>query len=347
MPVSIVVGGQFGSEGKGKTALEVVRRSQEEVVTMRVGGPDTEHISYDGASNQHTFRQLSASCIDKDVDVVFPAGSFIDVAVLLEEIRLLGLDPERVSVSPHAHVITSRHREWEHAAGIVGTLGSAGSGVGAAVMASAARGAQNFPLRRVLAADEPKLARFVSDVGARLRRHLEDGNRVVIEGSQGFGLSILEGGHWPHATARCTTAAGALAEAGLSPLDVDDITMVIRSYPAREAGDTGPLVGETTWKAIDEQAGHRHVPREVTISNGLVRRVGRFDAELVKRALAVNRPTRLVLNHLDYVGRERDLNHPKGRLRKFIHTIERDIGRQVDWLGFSGSSIVDRPAWTA
>ena len=347
MPVSIVIGGQFGSEGKGKTALELVRRSKEEVVTMRVGGPDTEHISYDAAGNQHTFRQLPASCIDKTIDIVFPAGSYIDVAILLEEIRSLSLDPERVSVSPHAHVITSRHREWEHAAGIVGTLGSAGSGVGAAVMASMARGASNFSVRSVFAADEPKLARFVRDVGTRLRQHLESGNRVVIEGSQGFGLSILEGGHWPHATARCTTAAGALAEAGLSPVDVDDITMVIRSYPAREAGDTGPLVGETTWKAIDEQAGHRHVPREVTISNGLVRRVGRFDADLVKRAVAVNRPTRLVLNHLDYVGSERDLNHPKGRLRKFIQTIERDIGRKVDWLGFSGSSIVDRPAWTA
>lgn len=76
MPVSIVIGGQFGSEGKGKTALELVRRSREEVVTMRVGGPDTEHISYDGTGNQHTFRQLPASCIDKDVDVVFPAGSY-------------------------------------------------------------------------------------------------------------------------------------------------------------------------------------------------------------------------------------------------------------------------------
>lgn len=106
-------------------------------------------------------------------------------------------------------------------------------------------------------------------------------------------------------------------------------------------------VGETTWKAIDKRAGHRHLPREVTISNGLVRKVVRFDAQLAKRALAVNRPTRLVLNQLDCVGRERERNRPNGRLRKFIEGVETDIGRKVDWLGFSGWSIVDRPAWTA
>ena len=239
MPVSIVIGGQFGSEGKGKTALEIVRRSKEEVIAVRVGGPDTEHTSYDRSGKRRSLRQLPASCVDRDVDVVFPAGSYIDVDILLKEIATLGLDKERVSISPLAHVITARHREWEMAGKLISTLGSAGSGVGAAIMASAARQATNFSLRSVFAADEPRLARFIGDVSTRLRQHIENGNRVVVEGTHGFGMSILEGGYWPHSTARCTTASGALAEAGLSPVDVDDITMVVHSFPIREAGDTG------------------------------------------------------------------------------------------------------------
>ena len=343
MPVSIVIGGQFGSEGKGKTALEIVRRSEEEVVTVRVGGPDTEHTSYDRSGKRHSLRQLPASCVDKDVNVAFPAGSYIDVDVLLQEVETLGLGEEHVSVSRLAHVITARHREWEMAGKLISTLGSAGSGVGAAIMASAARQATNFSLRSVFAADEPRLARFIGDVGTHLRQHVEDGNRVVVEGTHGFGMSILDGGYWPHATARCTTAAGALAEAGLSPVDVDDITLVVRSYPIREAGDTGPLVGETTWEAIAEETGRRDIASELTASTGLLRRPARFDAELVSRALAVNRPTRVVLNHLDFVGGEQELGDSQGNLHAFIQKIEADIGRRVDWLGFSEITIVDRP----
>ena len=343
MPVSIVIGGQFGSEGKGKTALEIVRRSREEVIAVRVGGPDTEHTSYDRSGKRHSLRQLPASCVDKDVDVAFPAGSYIDVDILLEEISTLGLDHERVSISRLAHVITARHREWEMAGKLISTLGSAGSGVGAAVMASAARQATNFSLRSAFAADEPRLARFIDDFCTRLRRHIEDGNRVVVEGTHGFGMSLLDGGYWPHATARCTTAAGALAESGLSPMDVDDITMVIRSFPIREAGDTGPLVGETTWEAIAEETGREDIACEMTVSTGLSRRPARFDANLVKRALAVNRPTRVVLNHLDFVGGEQELGDSQGNLCAFIQRTEADIGRRVDWLGFSGTSIVERP----
>ena len=343
MPVLIVIGGQFGSEGKGKTALEIARRSKEEVIAVRVGGPDTEHTSYDRSGKRRSLRQLPASCVDKDVDVVFPAGSYIDVDILLKEIATLGLDEEHVSISRLAHVITARHREWEMAGKLISTLGSAGSGVGAAIMASAARQASNFSLRSVFAADEPRLTQFIGDVCTRLRHHMEDGKRVVVEGTHGFGMSILDGGYWPHATARCTTAAGALAETGLSPMDVDDITMVIRSFPIREAGDTGPLVGEMTWEAIAEETGRRGIACELTVSTGLSRRLARFDAELVKRALAVNRPTRVVLNHLDFVGGEEELEDPQGNLCAFIQRIEADIGRRVDWLGFSGATIVDRP----
>ena len=209
-------------------------------------------------------------------------------------------------------------------------------------MASVARGANNFEIESFEAADHSELEPFICDTSDHLRGQLNAGYRVIVEGTQGFGLSLLEGGFWPKATSRSTTAAGALAEAGLSPIDVDDVTMVIRSYPIRVAGNSGPLVGETTWKDIAERAGRDDDLREYTTVTRRLRRVGHFDPVLVRRALAVNRPTRLVLNHLDYVGEQQDLDNPQSELSRFVRRVEDEIGREVDWFGFSGVGVIER-----
>ena len=342
MPVSVVVGGQFGSEGKGKVALEIARRSSEPIVVVRVGGPNSGHTAYDRAGRKHVLRQLPAGCMDRDVEVVLPAGSYIDVDVLKSEIERLGFPRERIRISAHARVVTEQHKRWEAASGLSEAIGSTGSGVGAAVMASVARGADNFELGCFEAADHPELEPFICDTSDRLRGRLDAGYRVIVEGTQGFGLSLLEGGYWPKATSRSTTAAGALAEAGLSPVDVDDVIMVIRSFPIRVAGDSGPLVGETTWEDIAGKAGRIDDLREYTTVTKRLRRVGCFDPVLVKRALAANRPTRLVLNHLDYLGTQEDLEDPRSNVRSFVHRVENDIDREVDWLGFSGLGIIEK-----
>src|SRR5208282_6903623 len=100
----------------------------------------------------------------------------------------------------------------------------------------------------------------------------------------------LQGGYWPKATSRDTTAAGFVAEAGLSPRDVDDIVMVIRCHPIRVAGDSGPLPNETSWEKIMLDAGLPEGRREYTTVTRRVRRVGMFDAALVRRAINANRP---------------------------------------------------------
>ncbi|WP_156938207.1 adenylosuccinate synthetase [Mesorhizobium sp. WSM3626] len=335
MPVSIVIGGQFGSEGKGKIALEIARRSDGPVTVVRVGGPNSGHTGYDRAGKKWALRQLPAGCIDRNVDVVFPAGSYIDIDVLLYEIDALKYPKRRIFISPNARIITREHRTWEQEAGIIGSLGSTGSGVGGAVMASVARGATNFPLVSVGAADFAPLHRLIRDCTTVLRDKLNRGERIVIEGTQGFGLSLLDGGYWPKATARTTTAAGALSEAGLSPLDVDDVTMVIRSYPIRVAGESGPLVDETSWNAIAERTEKKYDITEYTTVTNKRRRVGKFDPELVIRALAANHPTTLVMNHLDYVGAETDLQNSNSDLSRFIRDVENKINRRVDWYGFS------------
>ena len=347
MPVSVVIGGQFGSEGKGKVALEIVRRSRERgelVATVRVGGPNSGHTAYDRSGRKWALRQMPASCIDRNVEVYFPAGSYIDVDVLLREIAELSYPQERIFVSPYARIILPEHKWWEQKAGLVSAIGSTGSGVGAAIIAAVARGAVNVDLPSMATRDCDRLREFTSrgETTGLLRQRLDGGHRVVIEGTQGFGLSLLDGGYWPKATSRSTTAAAALAEAGLSPRDVDDVTMVIRSFPIRVAGDSGPLANETTWDEVARNAGVDADIREFTTVTKKLRRVGHLDPELVRRALAANAPTRIVLNHVDYIGSENSLSDRSSRVTRFVNAAEAEIGKKIDWLGFSGMGVTER-----
>ena len=114
MPVSIVVGGQFGSEGKGKVSLELVRMATERrIAVVRVGGPNSGHTAYDRAGRKFALRQLPAGAVDRNVDVVFPAGSYIDINVLLREIDELDYPRDRIFVSPYANIITPEQKAWE------------------------------------------------------------------------------------------------------------------------------------------------------------------------------------------------------------------------------------------
>jgi adenylosuccinate synthase len=343
MPVSIVVGGQFGSEGKGKVSLELVRMATERrIAVVRVGGPNSGHTAYDRSGRKFALRQLPAGAVDRNVDVVFPAGSYIDIDVLLREIEELDYPRDRIFVSPYANIITPEQKAWEVEAGLVSGIGSTGSGVGAAIMTQVAREASNFPLHRHDAAHCGTLDSFLHDTTALMRNWLDTGARIVIEGTQGFGLSLYDGGYWPKATSRATTAAAALAETGLSPMDVDNVVLVLRSYPIRVAGNSGPLPGETSWEAISESIDAQDDLREFTTVTKKLRRVGHFDASVVKAAIASNNPTAIVLNHLDYVGSGRVGNSDCSKVARFVAEIERTIGRRIDHLGFSPMSMVLR-----
>jgi adenylosuccinate synthase len=341
MPVSVVVGGQFGSEGKGKVALEIVRRDPTAAAVIRVGGTNSGHTAVGADGQTYALRQLPAAAVDRSVQVILPPGSYIDVAIFRDEVSRLGLGPRQIAVSPMARIITGEHKAWERAADLSLAIGSTQSGTGAAVMATTARGATTFPLHSVQAEEIEELQPFLRDTGSALRHLLDGGKRVVVEGTQGFGLSLLQGGYWPKATSRDTTAAGFLAEAGLSPLDVDDVTLVIRCHPIRVAGDSGPLSEETSWENIAADAGIIDDIREFTTVTARVRRVGRFSPEIVRRAILANQPNRIVLNHLDYVDPRVREGLLTMKARDFVEKVEADIVRRVDWLGTGQSQIMD------
>lgn len=342
MPVSVVVGGQFGSEGKGKTALEIVRREANVAAVVRVGGTNSGHTAVSRGQKTYALRQLPVAAIDCGIQVILPPGSYIDPVILREELDQLGLGPDEVAISPLARVITAAHKQWERESSLGAAIGSTQSGTGAAVMAMTARGAKGFAIDSIQAEEVTELQPFLKDTTSMMRELLDARKRIVIEGTQGFGLSLLQGGYWPKATSRDTSAAGFVAEAGLSPLDVDDVTMVIRCHPIRVAGDSGPLVGETSWEQVAAEAGLSSNLREFTTVTQRIRRIGRFDPELVRRAIRVNRPSRIVLNHLDYIDPHvRDVGLTE-RADKFVKQIEAAIGDQIDWLGTGPMHVIDR-----
>lgn len=337
MPVSVVVGGQFGSEGKGKVAHRIAcdRRA---AAVVRVGGTNSGHTAvHDGKT--WALRQLPVSVLAPSTIAILPAGALIDIDLFLKEVNELGLGPERVIVSPHATVISEEDKAAEREAGLVEKIGSTGSGTGGALIRRIGR----QTARPILASAYTALKPYTAQDPSQLMRNMLERNRwIVIEGSQGFGLSLLHGGHYPKSTSRDTTAGTFVGEAGLSPRDVEDITLVLRAHPIRVAGDSGPLFGETSWKEIAKVADLPMSYVELTTATRKIRRVGTFDPTPVRRAIAINQPTRIVLNHFDYVDGSVRKGRFVARAMQFLEEIETSIGRPVDWIGTAPDRFVHR-----
>jgi adenylosuccinate synthase len=337
MPVSVVVGGQFGSEGKGKVAYDLARRSSASIV-VRVGGANSGHTIIDPDGNERKFRALPTASILPNTISVIAAGSYIDPFVLLSEIAETRLDPSHLIIDPNAIIITEQHKHEESNSGLREKIGSTLSGTGAAVASRLLRdGSVPF------AASDDRLKPFVRDARNFMRARLKLNERVVIEGTQGFGLSVLHSQDYPSVTTRDTSAAGFVSEAGLSPLDVDEVVMVLRAFPIRVAGNSGPLPKETNWESVRNGSGYQHDITERTTVTNMVRRVANFDAAVVRSAIEVNAPNKIVLNHIDYVDSSCRRTHSLSqKAEKFVDSIERKIGATIDFVGFGPTGIVPR-----
>lgn len=336
MPVSVIVGGQYGSEGKGKVALHIAQTSKAAAV-VRVGGPNSGHTGVDDQGRSWIFRQLPASCLAKDALVVLPAGSLIDTEILKLEVEQVQLDERRLFIDRRATVVTQAHRRAEYDEGIIGSIGSTGSGTGAALRERLSRRADHK-----LAADDAYLNKFIHPFTPDLlRSFVSQGKRVVIEGTQGFGLSIWHGPAFPNATSRDTTAANFVAEAGLAPHDVDDVVLAIRSFPIRVGGNSGPLQNEIDWPTLASEAGLPSSHVELTSATKRVRRVARFHADIVRQAITVNRPHRIVMNHLDYVDPDVKSGLASAKAATFLADVERMIDRKIDLVGVSPKSLIE------
>lgn len=340
MPVSIVVGGQYGSEGKGKVAYHFAKEQSARAV-VRVGGPNSGHTVVtleNGYEVVRTFRHLPTASIIGNIRSVIAAGSYINLDVLRKEIELVEIqDNTRLLIDPYAVIITEKHLEHEASSGLIEEIGSTGCGVGRSLIDRISR----MP-GLVFAKDIFWLNNYIGDVNTYLRSILSKGERVIIEGTQGFGLSLLHSNVYPYSTSRDTTAAGFLSEVGLSPFDVDDIILVIRTYPIRVSGNSGPMKNEITWEEVTRLSGSEMSVEEYTTVSKKKRRVAHFDPDIVKRAISYNKPTKIVLNHLDYIVRFNPYSgedYPATKINSVIDTMSSSIGQNIDFIGLSRYSV--------
>lgn len=333
MPVSVIFGGQFGSEGKGKASHFFANEMHAKAV-VRVGGPNSGHTVFDSNGNKFVLKQLPTPSIEKGIYSVITAGNYINLKILLDEVGLTGIDNEKLVIDPYAVIINQEDLQTEATGKLQNAIGSTGSGTGAALSRRI-----NRDDKLQFAKDIPLLRQYIRETIPLLRSLLNSNERIIIEGTQGFGLSLLHSGYYPYATSRDTSASAFVSESGLSPLDVDDVIMVIRSFPIRVAGHSGPLPNEIDWKEVSRISGHSNEIVEYTSVTQRVRRVAKFDADVVLMSIDANNPSRIVLNHVDYFDASCRTGKITSNALQEIEKIEKLIKRPIDYIGMDDKTL--------
>jgi adenylosuccinate synthase len=181
-----------------------------------------------------------------------------------------------------------------------------------------------------------ELRPFIGSVSRLANDYIDDGRKVLIEGSQGLGLS-LHHGPFPYVTSRDTSPGALCGEVGVSPLLVTDVLLVLRTYPIRVTGNSGPLPGELSWEDVTNESGSDEPLVEYTTVTQGVRRVARFDWSVVEESVRIARPTQIVLNFVDYIeAKDFGLREEKCLSKAsaaFVNEIERNLRTPVTLIG--------------
>jgi adenylosuccinate synthase len=330
--VTVVIGGQFGSEAKGKVISFL---SNEFDVAVRTGSPNAGHTVID-KSEIYRLQQIPATFLNKDCILCIGAGALINPDILKKEVEKTNTKG-RLFIDPQAGIIEEKH--IKHEGELVKNIGSTGKGCGAALSNRIWR--KDFRLAKDVFQDEYKIA----DVSEIINKAIDDGKSILVEGTQGFGLSIYHG-IYPYVTSRDTTASNFLAEAGISPLTVKEVILVIRTYPIRVAGPSGPLPYEISWEDLSKKIGKDVI--EMTTVTGKVRRVAEFDIEIVKKAIKVNRPTQIALQFLNYLfpkdENKTEYSKLSNEAKKYIEDLEIQLSTPITLIGTGQASeaMIDR-----
>ena len=236
MSVTVVVGGQFGSEGKGKICAHLAMMDNVDYM-VRCGGPNSGH-TVDVGGQRYQLRQVPAGFVNPHTRLLIAPGALVNPGVFLQEIERCGLGPDRIGVDRNAGVIEDIDLANEQKLALGERLGSTGSGTGSAV----SRRVLRLPDFR-LAEDHPKLKRFLTSVHEELRHAVRKDQSIVVEGTQGFGLSLYHAEKWPYRTSRDTTAHSFLGEVGLGVRGQASGkapgSAVLQGWPDRQAQASG------------------------------------------------------------------------------------------------------------
>ena len=342
--VDVIVGGQYGSEGKGNICAHIAGRYD---ALVRIGGPNAGHKV---KKPEYTYVQLpSGTGSNPKAEILIGAGSTIWLPRLLKEIYDLRLDEDRISIDPQAMIILDYDQEVESKG--LQNISTTGKGVGSASARKILnRGNQTFGPAVRLARDVEEIKPFVRNVRKRLNAMMEEGKRILLEGTQGTMLSIHHG-IYPHVTSRETSVAGCLADAGLASLHVGKVIMVLRTYPIRVGGNSGWIGAELTYQELSKRSRISQSELETTEKgsvSGKQRRLAEFDWGQLRQSVELNGATEIALTFADYLGianrSASSFDELSDVTKQFIERIERVAGVPVTLVSkdFAEDGVIER-----
>ena len=333
MPVSIVIGSQWGDEGKGKVVD--LLSSDVDVVARYQGGANAGHTICWG-DEKFVLHLVPSGIFHEGVTCVIGNGVVLDPAAVMEEIktiRELGYDVEgRLLISHNAHLIMPYHKRVEEAreqARDSDAIGTTGRGIGPAYMDKFARTGirvvdlldrdvlrkkltksieeKNAILQRIYGAEELDVDQiveeyvefdklidpYVTDTSAYLNRALNDGKHVLAEGAQGSLLDV-DFGSYPYVTSSHPTVGGCCTGLGVPPTQVDRVIGIVKAYCTRVGN--GPFPTE-----LEDEVGQqlRKVGDEFGATTGRPRRCGWLDLVALRYTAMINGFNELTITKLD------------------------------------------------
>lgn len=323
--VMAIVGGQYGSEGKGVVAKHYANEFD---VHVRVGGPNAGHC-FVHQGIEYKMQSVPCGWVNPEAALVVGRGAVVDLEQLRSEVdKILKVDTsilDRLKIDGGAMVIDNRHRNEE--GGTKGEMhnriGSTGKGVGAARVAFIKRDESLIKKVRDVAAEYGLEKCVMEDTSEFLNDVNRKRGNILLEGTQGFGLSLVHGDH-PYVTSADTTAGQILVDCGLAATKLTDCVLVVRSMPIRVAGNSGRMLEETDWKDLSKKIGKK-VEERTTVTNK-VRRIGHWDEQLVIRAARINGATSVAFTFLDYVV-------PEDEKQTNYHMLKDASHHYIDYVG--------------
>jgi len=331
MSVSILVGSQWGDEGKGK--IVDILSERYDIVARYQGGANAGHTVKIG-DTQYILHLIPSGILREDVICVIGNGVVIDPKALLDEIELLEKNNIKISgrlfISHNAHLIMPYHKLLDsiHESGN-NKIGTTGRGIGPCYIDKYARKGirivdllnrevlekkirenldeKNNIIKKVYGREEldveaiikeytefdKAIDQYVKDTPAFLNHAIAEGKSVLLEGAQGALLDV-DHGTYPYVTSSSPTAGGACTGTGIPPNKIDDVIAIVKAYTTRVGNGPFPteLLDETGEKL-------RKIGAEFGATTGRPRRCGWVDAFLVKYSCMVNGIDSVAITKLD------------------------------------------------
>ncbi len=331
MPCTVIVGGFFGDEGKGKIVAYLARKDKADMAVRGGVGPNAGHtIMFHG--KEHKTRMLPSAIVSNQTRLMIGPGVLININVLLEEIKNFDTR-DRTFVDPQCCIIANTHIEMDSSDPNLNRIGTTGTGTGPANADRALR-------KAFLARDSFELSEYLQDIPSIVNRAIDDDKTVLVEGTQGTFLSLYHG-TYPFVTSKDVTASAICSDVGIGPKKVSEVLIVFKAYVTRVG--SGPLEGEleleeTTSKGWTEYG-------SVT---GRLRRAAPFNYDLAKRSIMLNSATQIALTKLDIVfpsdAGKRQFDNLSSDAKGFVNNIEKEVGLKVEVIGTGQEldDIIDR-----